>query len=255
MAKDFGDVGARLAAQRKSKAAAAEHAASDKPYDHQESYRLRAKMLGVLIQDARLSSARTVDDCARLLKIDPTVVESWEYGEDVPSLPQLELLAYYLDVPISHFWGQDTLESEKGRKTNAQSEYVQLRNRMIGALLRQAREEREVSLEDVAEAAHLPVETLEQYEAGLLPIPMHELAVLSTIVQKNMQYFMEGESFIGLLLQIREEWKQFISLDTDIRQFAANPLNLGFLKIAMMFGKMPAKELRQIAAGILEISM
>ena len=66
---------------------------------------------------------------------------------------------------------------------------------------------------------------------------------------------MEGDSFIGLLLQTREEWKQFASLDADIRQFAANPLNLGFIKIAMMFGKMPAEELRQIAAGILEISM
>lgn len=255
MAKDFGDVGARLAAQRKSKAAAAEDALSDKPYDHEESYRLRARMLGVLIRDARLSSARTVDDCARLLKVDPSVVEAWEYGDDVPSLPQLELLAYYLDVPISHFWGQDVLESEKGRKTDAQPEYIQLRNRMVGALLRQAREERELSLDDVATAAHIARETLEHYEAGLLPIPMHELAVLSTVVQKNMQYFMEGDSFIGLLLRTREEWKQFASLDPEVRQFAANPLNLGFLKIAMMFGKMPAEELRQIAAGILEISM
>lgn len=254
MAKDFGDVGARLAAQRKSKAAAAEDA-SDRPYDHVESYRLRAKMLGVLIQDARLSSARTLDDCARLLKVDPAVVASWEFGDDVPSLPQLELLAYYLDVPISHFWGQDILEGEKGRKTDAQTEYMQLRNRMVGALLRQAREEREISVAQVAEAAHITPETLEHYEAGLLPVPMHELAVLSTVVQKNMQYFMEGDSFIGLLLQTREEWKQFASLDADIRQFAANPLNLGFIKIAMMFGKMPAEELRQIAAGILEISM
>jgi transcriptional regulator with XRE-family HTH domain len=254
MANDFGDLGARFAAQRKSKAAAADNA-SDRPYDHIESYRLRAKMLGVLIQDARLSSARTVEDCARLLKVEPGVVAAWEFGDDVPSLPQLELLAYYLDVPISHFWGQDVLENEKGRKTDSQTEYMHLRNRMIGALLRQAREERQVSLADVAEAAHLPVETLEHYEAGLLAIPMHELAVLSTIVQKNMQYFMEGESFIGLLLSIREEWKQFVALDSDIRQFASNPLNLGFLKIAMMFGKLPADELRQIAAGMLEISM
>lgn len=255
MANDFGDVGARLAAQRKSKAAAADNAVSDKPYDHSESYRLRAKMLGVLIRDARLSSARTVEDCARLLKIEPAIVEGWEYGDDVPSLPQLELLAYYLDVPISHFWGQDVLDSEKSRKTDSQTEYMNLRNRMIGALLRQAREERQVSVAQVAEAAHISAETLEHYEAGLLPIPMHELAVLSTIVQKNMQYFMEGESFIGLLLRIREEWKQFVELDTDIRQFAANPLNLGFMKIAMMFGKLPAEELRQIAAGMLEISM
>lgn len=250
--KGWGGIGERAAAIQKKKASAQK---SDKPFDYGESYRLRAKMLGVLIRDARLNAARTVEDCARLLKVDTTAVEEWEFGEDAPSLPQLELLAYYLDVPISHFWGQQTLENDPTQKQDAQSEYMQLRDRMIGALLRQAREERGLSMADVAQAASLPEDLIQQYEMGEVSIPMSELSVLSSAVQKNMSYFMESSSYIGMLLQIREEWKQFTSLDEEIRRFAANPLNLGFIKIAMLFGKMPAEELRKVAEGLLEIAM
>jgi transcriptional regulator with XRE-family HTH domain len=138
---------------------------------------------------------------------------------------------------------------------NVQSEYMQLRDRMIGALLRQAREERNLSLDDVATASRLPVELLQHYEVGELSIPMHELAVLSSAVQQNVSYFLETSGYIGMLLQIREEWKRFNSLDEDIRQFAANPQNHVFIKVAMTFSRMPAEELRKAAEGLLEISM
>ncbi len=248
----WGDIGA-LAKGKLGKKANAEK--SDKPFDYTESYRLRARMLGVLIRDARLAAARTTEDCARLLKVEPALMEAWEFGDDAPSLPQLELLAFYLDVPISHFWGQQTLDNDPTQKQDAQSEYMQLRDRMIGALLRQAREERKLAISDVAGIANLPEDLIQQYEMGELSIPMSELSVLSGAVQQNMSYFMESSSYIGTLLQIREEWKKFASLDEDIRHFAANPLNLGFIKIAMLFGKMPAEELRKVAAGLLEISM
>jgi transcriptional regulator with XRE-family HTH domain len=247
------ELGARLAAARKKDKPESE--VSDKPFDFSESYLLRAKMLGVLIRDARLNAARTVEDCARLLRVETHLIEMWEYGEAVPSLPQLELLAYYFDIPVSHFWGQQTLENDRANKTDAQLEYIQLRQRMIGALLRQAREERQIPADQVAATANISVETLQQYEVGEAPIPMHELSVLAGAVHRNMSYFLESSSYIGMLLQIREEWKQFLALEDEVRQFAANPLHLGFLKIAMTFGKMPAEELRKIAEGMLEISM
>lgn len=248
----WGDIAARAAALRNKKA---REEKADRPFDHSESYRLRAKMLGVLIRDARLNAARTIEDCARLLRIEPDEMEAWEYGEEVPGLPQLELLAYYLDVPVSHFWGQQVMGNDPTEKMDVQTEYMQLRDRMVGGLLRQAREERQMSLAELAGMAQLPVELLQQYEMGELTIPVSELTVLSSAVQKSMSYFMESSSYIGLLLQTREEWKQFLSLDEDIRRFVANPLNLFFIKIAMLFGKMPAEELRKVAEGLLEISM
>src|SRR5690606_34739988 len=100
-----------------------------------------------------------------------------------------------------------------------------LRQRMNGALLRQAREELNLSEASLAEQTHLPVENIQQYELGDLPVPMHELSVLSSALNKNVSYFLESTSQIGELLAIRENWKHFNDLPEDLRQFAANPIN------------------------------
>lgn len=247
---DFKDLSHRMKQVRDTK-----QGENERPYDFEESYRLRGKMLGVLIHDARRKAARSLEDCAHLLNLETEVIAAWEYGEQVPSLPQLELLASYLEIPVSHFWGQKTIETDPNERMSAQEQFIQLRQRMIGALLRQAREETQQSLEQVAEAASIPLELLQHYELGEMPIPLHELSVLSNIVNRNMSYFLETESYIGELLRIREEWKHFTDLDDEIRQFAANPLNVAFIKIAITFSKMPAAQLRQAAEGLLEISM
>ncbi|MGQ9890163.1 MAG: hypothetical protein ACUVSX_16990, partial [Aggregatilineales bacterium] len=70
---DFGDLGARF---KQAKSGKEEDKAADKPYDHAESYRLRARMLGVLVRDARLNAARTLEECARLLNVEPQTVEA-----------------------------------------------------------------------------------------------------------------------------------------------------------------------------------
>lgn len=247
----LGDFGARFKQAKAAQAGAEEQ----KPYDFAESYRLRARMLGVLIRDARVSAARTLEDCARLLNVPVEVFEAWELGDDAPDLPQLELLAYFLEVPVSHFWGQEVIAQDPTTATTVKQDYLALRHRMIGALLRQAREEANLSVAEVAEAAGLSPERLELYELGELPIPMSELHVLAGVVRRNMDYFVEMSGYIGELLRIREEWKKFTSLDEDVRRFAANPSNLAFMRIAMMFSEMPTEQLRKVAAGLADITM
>jgi transcriptional regulator with XRE-family HTH domain len=248
---DFKDFASRMKQAKKA------NDAPDEPteYDFNESYRIRGKMLGVLIRDARMNAARTIDDCARLLNVQPELIEAWEYGDAVPDLPQLELLAYYLDVPVSHFWSLNTMDKGRENTPSGQVQYVQLRQRMIGALLKQAREDAELSLDDIAESSNIPVEILQQYEMGEIGIPMHEMSMLSHLVKRNMSYFLESSSYIGELLKLREDVQAFSELDDDVREFAANPLNVAFIRIAMTFSKMPASELRKAAEGLLEIAM
>jgi transcriptional regulator with XRE-family HTH domain len=248
---DFKDASARLKAKR---ADAQESASQAKSHDFAESYRLRAKMIGVLLRDARLNAERTIEECAYLLRVAPEEMEAWEFGDSAPSLPQVELLAYYLGVPVSHFWGTETLEARHGRHVDIQLEYIALRNRMVGALLRQGREEVNLSLEAVSEASGIPVERLQNYELGEMSIPMHELSVLSGIVKQNTNYFLESSGHIGELLAIREEWKHFNELPEEKRRFAANPRNVGFIEIAIMLSKMPADNLREVGASILDIT-
>lgn len=223
-------------------------------YDHAQSYQLRGRMLGVLLRDARVNAARNVEDVAGYLHVGVEDVEAWEFGDVSPSLPQLELLAYFFDVPVSHFWGVRTLESERSRPVSAQEEFVALRTRMIGALLRQSREEIKSSIEDLAERTALSPQELHDFEVGEIPIPMHTLVVLANAVQKSMGYFLETSSQIGDLLAMREKWKHFNTLPEELREFAANPQNIGFIEIALFFSQMNSDVLRRIAVSMLDIT-
>lgn len=248
----FEDFAARMKARKQDSGDADD---ADAPFDFGESYRLRGKMLGVLLRDARQAAARTVEDCARLLRVAPQVIEAWEFGDEVPSLPQLELLAYYLDVPVTHFWGMETLKVSRSAQEEKQPEYIALRNRMIGALLRQAREAEGLSVEELGTHTGISAEVIVQYEAGELPIPMHELSVLAGGVNRNVSYFQESDSQIGELLANREAWQHFTELPEDVRAFAADPKNIGFIHIALMLSKMPTDQLREVGASILDITM
>ncbi|MDZ4769821.1 MAG: helix-turn-helix transcriptional regulator [Chloroflexota bacterium] len=248
-----GNISARLKAARATDAAPM--VSADQPTDHYESYKIRARMVGVLLRDARIKAQRTVEECAGLLRITADQYERWEYGDEVPSLPQLELLAYFLDVPISHFWSVDTLEASAQDPARTQIDYLGLRDRMIGALLRIAREERGLSLEALSDETGVAVAQIESYEMGAIPVPMHELTVLSNPLRKSMTYFLESSSHLGELLMLREEWKHFTGLPEDIRKFAANPLNVGFIEIAILFSQMPADSLRRVGESVLNISL
>jgi transcriptional regulator with XRE-family HTH domain len=220
----FEDFSARMKAKSRQN-----EETDDRPFDFSEAYRIRAKMLGVLLRDAREGAARTIGECARLLGVSPAQIEAWEYGDDTPSLPQLELLAYYLDVPVSHFWGTDTLRISRAGRESIQPEYLNLRNKMIGAQLRQAREEASVTLEELSGTSGVPPDRINSYELGELAPPMHELSTLAGGVNKNVSYFLESSSQIGELLAMREAWKHFSTLPEDVRAFAADPVNIGFI--------------------------
>jgi transcriptional regulator with XRE-family HTH domain len=248
----FEDFSARFKQNRQTSEPEAQPA---KPANPAESFRIRGKMVGVLLRDARLKVGRSLEDCARKLNVPPEQVELWELGDEVPSLPQLELLAYFLDVPVSHFWGATTLQASEQDYSRVQTEYMALRDRMIGVLLQQAREALNLSQQDVGDASGLSVELINRYEFGEQSIPMHELTVLANVVKKNINYFLESSSHIGELLALREDWKHFIHLPDDLRQFAANPLNIGFIEIAMMLSQMPTDRLRRVGESVLNITM
>ncbi len=223
--------------------------------DPAESFRVRARMVGVLLRDARVAAGRSLNDCGRLLHVPAAQVEQWELGDETPSLPQLELLAYYLDVPVSHFWGTTTREQSAHDFARVQHEYLALRDRMVGVLLRQARESAGLSADELSGRTGVPADLIGQYELGELSIPLHELTVLASALHKNLSHFLESSSQLGELLALREMWQHFASLPEDLRQFAANPINVGFLEIAYMLSQMPADRLRRIGESILNITM
>jgi transcriptional regulator with XRE-family HTH domain len=245
----FGDIAARMRQH------AAEKAEDVAPPDFEELYMLRARILGVLIRDARFAAGLSWEECAEKVGVTPETLESWELGQAMPSLPQVEVLAYTLGMPISHFWGTDMLENDTDSQQVDPHEYVNLRNRLIGALLSAAREQANLSQEQLAAAAGVSVGNVVAYEQGQRPIPTPVLSTLASACRVNLSYFLENGSKIGTFLLLQEDLKAFTDLPEEVRRFVASPTNQPYIELAMKVAKMGTTELRSVAEAILEITL
>jgi transcriptional regulator with XRE-family HTH domain len=247
---DFSDIAARL------KKHADEHAGdSDAPRNYEELHLLRARILGVLIRDARQAAGLSAAELANQLGIAEDTLGDWEFGESMPSLPQLELLAYVLNVPISHFWGTETLIEQAERRKVDPGEYTALRGRLIGALLRGAREQANLTPEQLAAEADIPLNHVNAYELGDRPIPVPVLTTLAQVCGVNMAYFLEDGNRVGQFLALQEDLQHFIDMPDAMRRFVATPVNQAYIELAMRLEQMETDELRGIAEAILNITL
>src|SRR5512133_2034919 len=108
---------------------------------------IRTKKLGVLIRDARLSARRSVQECAEALGIRKSIFRDFEEGNRSPSLPELEALVFYLDLPLDHFWSKEIKSTSASPIKNIDlAKLMAIRQRKIGALLRQERMNASISI-------------------------------------------------------------------------------------------------------------
>lgn len=216
---------------------------------------VRAKILGVLLRDARQSAGRTAKDCAEILGLSPAGYAAYEAGEASPSLPELELLAYALQVPLSHFFGQTTLAAQTTQRPAAPDPAVlELRDRMIGARLRQARLAAKLKLKDFAERLDVSASLLSDYEYGQKAVPLPELEVIINRLGLTVEDFLEPEGVVGEWESAHRLFERFKRLPPDLRDFVVNPVNEHYLRLAQRLSQMPAEQLRTIATSLLDIT-
>src|SRR3989304_4570451 len=114
-----------------------------------QAIQLRAKILGVLLRDARSASGKSMKEIGELIGVSSGTISSIERGSNSLSLPELELVAFYLGVPVTHFWSQEVVSQDPHPSQNLDLEkLLALRHRTIGAMLRQARVEKKLSQKD-----------------------------------------------------------------------------------------------------------
>jgi transcriptional regulator with XRE-family HTH domain len=217
---------------------------------------LRGKKLGVLIQDARLAAGKNIDECAKAIGVSPSDFSDYEYGEKSPSLPELEVFAFYLDVPLSHFWGQESIsEDDKSKQNIDRKQLISLRQRVVGTLLRQARIEAGLSIEELAERVDLTENQLEAYEFGQTPIPLPLLETISDELDLPIQDLRDKQGPVGEWAARRHAVDDFLNLPPELQTFVAVPVNRPFLELAKQLSEMPVERLRTIGEGILGITL
>lgn len=217
---------------------------------------LRAKKLGVLIADARLAAGKNVTDCARLIGVPTETFEAYELGQSSPSLPELELLSYSLNVPLEHFWGSRSISKEN--QTSVEIDYDQffgLRNKIIGASLRDSRSQIGMSLDDVAERLDVEPSQVEAYEFGEFPLPVPMLESLCDLYNVSVKDYFDKNGPVGQWVNQQHNLEYFLQLPSDLQEFVIKPVNMPYLELAQKLSDMSVDKLRAVAEVLLEITL
>jgi len=217
---------------------------------------VRSKIIGVLLKDARLVRGQSLEACAAAAGCSPEALQSYESGQASPSLPELEMLSYALDVPLGYFWGDTVLSEQQPaqRRELPAAEMLALRQRIVGALLRQARQKARLEPADLAESAGLTPAQLTAFELGQAPVPLPELEALSARLGVPVEHFLEAQGPLGEWDSNQRAFERFQRLPPELREFVSRPLNEDFLRLAQRLSQLPSGELRGIAASLLEIT-
>jgi transcriptional regulator with XRE-family HTH domain len=222
---------------------------------NQEVIELRNRILGVLIQNARSRTRMSRRECAAAIGVSPDRFEDYETAQRSISLPELELLSRFLEIPLQSFRSNEALsEAVKQVELPDPDSYLMLRHRVVGARLRQARNDAGRTQKDLAEILGCSASTISDYEYGRNPVSMAELEVLGRALNVPIEFFLDYDSKVGKWHLLQEQFEQFTELSPELLEFILRPINESYLEIAMKLSRMPAGTLRMIAEGLLEIT-
>jgi transcriptional regulator with XRE-family HTH domain len=214
---------------------------------------IRSKELGVLIRDARLAAHKTLSECEQLVGVPSDVLLSWEEGRKAPSLPELEVLAYSLHLPLHHFWSKVAIsESAPVAETMNLPALIRIRQRLIGALLRQQRENASLSLRALSEQSGISTARLRACEIGRRSIPLPELEGLVALLGGQIEAIFDQTGRIGQWIIQQEALQDFLQLPSELQNFVSKPFNRPYLELAMNLSDMPTDKLRCLAEDLSE---
>jgi transcriptional regulator with XRE-family HTH domain len=213
---------------------------------------LRSKKLGVLIRDARLAARKTLPKCAHLAGVESDVLQSWEEGLSAPSLPELEVLAYVLHRPLQHFWSDGALPGEAPITESMNLPALMgIRQRMVGVLLCQQRNNANLSLRALSEQSGISAARLKTYEMGERPIPLPELEGLVALCGGQIEALFDRKGPIGRWMIQQKAVQDFLQLPFELQDFASRPVNRPYLDLALQLSNMSSEKLRSLIEDLL----
>jgi transcriptional regulator with XRE-family HTH domain len=131
----------------------------------------------------------------------------------------------------------------------------EIRQRIIGVLLRKSRQEQGIALEELAQQVGIDPAQLERYEFGEEAIPLPILEALAHVLQLKIEAFWDRERLKEHWQIPDPQWQDFQALPEELRSFVCKPINRPYLELAQRLSEMSVEKLRAVAEGLLEITL
>ncbi len=219
----------------------------------QQALTLRGRILGAKLRLVRQSAGKSLKEIGALIGASAATIASYENSRKSPSLPELELLAYHLDVPLRRFWPK--APAAPPRSTADPKAVIPLRQRMIATLIRSQRTEAELSIRDVARATGIPSARISIYEQGERPIPLPHLEAIGSVLNRSVEDYVDHQGPVGSWDAARRGLEVLMDLPPDLREFISKPESKPYLRLAKHLSEMSSEKLRTVAEGLLDITL
>ena len=224
--------------------------------DYQLAINILSKKMGVLLKTARTQKGESKKTCGEVIGATFRTISKYEAGEKSPSLPELEVLAYYLDVPLDRFWEDMTpVDQDKMEALKNLEQRMELRNLKIGATLRKYRQDSKLSMKQVSEKIGLTSYRLKSYEKGKFAVPVAELKALLRLYDRELADLVVSTGPIADWAHEKKAGAAFVELPQDLQEFILKPINRPYLEIARKLSQMSVERMRDVAEGLLDITL
>ena len=123
---------------------------------------------------------RSIHDCASFLNLSRESYLKFEQGQYSLTLPEVELLAQFFNVPVSALFQSNFDESVHFPllDEDIHSDYSKIRTKMIGVTLNNELANREIELKSLHEMTQIPQEELNAYINDMKPVPLDHLLLI-----------------------------------------------------------------------------
>jgi transcriptional regulator with XRE-family HTH domain len=128
-----------------------------------------------------------------------------------------------------------------------------LRQRMIAAQLRQARNDAGYSMRQLAEMIDMPVSRISTYERGLRPVPIPDLESLLDVLDSTLDSLIDRGGPVGAWLEEKLAFEHFRELPDDLRTFFNTPGHEPYLRMAVRLSQLDLADLRAVSDALQDL--
>jgi transcriptional regulator with XRE-family HTH domain len=122
-------------------------------------------------------------------------------------------------------------------------------------MLRQKREEADLTQKELAAETSISVSRIRRYEAGETPVPVPELEALGRTLNYPVRQFTIHSGPVGDWISEQRAIQDFLEMPPELQEFVTKPINRPYVELAQRLSEMSVDKLREVAEGLLEITL
>ncbi len=203
---------------------------------------------------AREARGKTIKECSLLIGVSSSRVRGYEEGKYVPSLPEIESLSFFFDVPLNAIFNPEILPQYFNQPDETQLKHLlKIRKQFIATRLLISREKSGKTYKEISRENGISTSRIKKYEKGISEIPLDDLLKIAEEVGLDIEEVMDKESPIGLWQEEHIAISKFKELPDEIRNFILSAENQPFITFTKKMKSIGIENLIKLSDSIQKI--